>query len=83
VNFAVSDTIPHTTDTISFNDLSIYNPVGWQWEFFPGTVTFINGTSSASQNPDVVFTSPGIYTVSLTATNLNGSNSLQKEKLPS
>jgi hypothetical protein len=29
VNFAVSDTIPHTTDTISFNDLSIYNPVGW------------------------------------------------------
>ncbi len=81
VNFAVSDTIPHTTDTISFNDLSIYNPVGWQWEFFPGTVTFINETSSASQNPDVVFTSAGIYTVNLTATNLNGSNSLQKEDI--
>ena len=80
VNFTVNDTIPRTTDTVYFNDLSVYNPVIWQWEFNPGTVNFINGTSPASQNPAVIFTSPGIYTVTLTATNPNGSNSLQKEE---
>ncbi len=81
VKFAVNYTIPRTTDTVIFNDFSVYNPIGWQWEFEPDNVSFVNGTSQASQNPEVIFTAPGIYSVTLTATNLNGSNSLQKEKL--
>jgi len=81
VDFYVSDTIPRTSDTILLSDLSIYNPLGWQWEFIPNAVTYVNGTSSASQNPEVVFTAPGIYSVTLTVANLNGSSSLQKEGL--
>ena len=81
VYFAVSDTIPQTTDTVQFTDLSVYNPVEWQWEFEPDNVIFANGTNGASQNPEIIFSTPGIYTVTLTAANLNGSNSLQKEKL--
>ncbi len=79
ISFSVNDTIPRTDDTVLFVDNSIYNPVSWQWEFIPGNVDFVNGTSAGSQNPQVVFGTPGIYTVKLTASNLNGSNSLQKE----
>jgi len=61
-------------DTIVFTDESLYNPASWSWEFQPSSVTFIEGTSLNSQNPHVLFEAPGYYTVTLTATNGNGSN---------
>jgi len=50
-------------DTLQFTDES-YNLVnGWNWAFTGGTPA-----TSTSQNPIVVYNSPGVYNVSLTAT---------------
>jgi PKD repeat protein len=64
-----------TNEVVKFNDQSLYMPREWSWEFTPSTVSFVNGTSSASQHPEVVFNEATTYSVSLTATNLNGSSS--------
>ena len=66
-------------DTVSFTDLSKYLPRSWEWNFEPSNVTFVNGTSAQSQNPQVVFNEVAAYNVTLTATNLNGNSSLTKE----
>jgi PKD repeat protein len=55
--------------SISFTDQSTYIPTSWSWSFPGGTPS-----SSTSQNPPVVtWNTPGTYTVTLTATNANGS----------
>ncbi len=45
---------------VSFIDNSDYTPTSWTWTFTPNTVNFINSTTANSQNPDVVFTAPGV-----------------------
>ncbi|MEN8225275.1 MAG: PKD domain-containing protein, partial [Bacteroidota bacterium] len=72
-DFEASNTNPSTTDTVSFTDMSTNSPTSWDWTFTPATVTYLNGTSSTSQNPDVSFDATGLYTVELTATNSFGS----------
>jgi PKD repeat protein len=78
IDFSVTDTIACLGDTLLFTDLTIYNPVTWQWAITPETFSYVNGTSANSQNPEVVLNESGVYTVTLTATNPNGSNSLTK-----
>lgn len=68
-------------DTILLTDDTKYSPIQWLWEFDPPTVTFVNGTSDTSENPQVVFDAAGSYNVTLTAWNLNGSSTLTKEGL--
>ncbi|MBN1339775.1 MAG: PKD domain-containing protein [Bacteroidales bacterium] len=79
VAFSISDTLPCTSHIVSLTDNTVYNPVSWLWEFSPDEVTFANGTSASSQNPEVIFNLPVKYSVSLTAGNLNGSSSLTRE----
>jgi PKD repeat protein len=81
VSFSADKTTPCTTDTVWLSDASVYNPIEWQWEFYPDSVTFVNGTTSHSQNPQVIFDLPTPYDVTLTATNLNGSSTLVKTDL--
>ena len=59
---------------VSFTDLSNQLPTGWSWDF---------GDSGASgdQHPDHQYTTAGEYTVSLTATNPNGSHTRVLPKL--
>ncbi len=52
---------------VNFTDLSSQTPSGWAWNFGD------TGTSSL-QHPSHQYTTPGTYTVSLTATNVNGSH---------
>ena len=52
---------------VNFTDLSTGNPSAWSWNFGDG------GTSSV-QNPAHVYPNPGLYTVTLTATNMCGSD---------
>nr|NQU91782.1 S8 family serine peptidase [Bacteroidota bacterium] len=73
VLFAVSDTTPCIYTPVVFEDLTLYNPTSWLWEFTPATVTFVNGTSGTSQNPEVEFLVSGNYTVAVTSENSNGS----------
>jgi PKD repeat protein len=62
-------------DIVTFTDESLYDPTSWDWEINPSTVTFVDGTNAGSQNPHIQFNAPGVYSVTLTATNANGSNS--------
>ena len=67
--FAANYTTGCTGNVFEFTDQSLNAPNAWLWNFTPATVTFVNGTSATSQNPQVVFNSTGTYDVELTATN--------------
>jgi len=56
---------------INFQDLSTGNPTSWSWNFG-------NGNTSVLQNPTASYFTPGAYTISLTVTNANGSNTLTR-----
>lgn len=61
-------------NTFTFTDQTTDSPAAWLWSVSPGTgVTFVNGTSATSQNPQLAFATAGYYTVTLTASNANGS----------
>jgi PKD repeat protein len=60
-------------NTVSFTDLSTNSPASWSWSFAGGTPA-----TSTTQNPVITYNTVGTYTVSLTATNTNGSNTATK-----
>ncbi len=61
---------------VRFTDFSTHCPTTWNWSFEPSDVTFVNGTSAESTNPEVLFNSPVNYTVTLTVNNTNGATTL-------
>jgi PKD repeat protein len=63
---------------VTFTDFSDYTPTGWTWNITPNTFNFVNSTTANSQNPSVVFTAPGTYTIELVATNATGSDTETK-----
>ncbi len=65
---------------VQFTDES-YNAVsGWSWQITPSTGwAFASGSSATSANPAIVFNTPGMYNVQLTAT--DGTNSDVEDKL--
>jgi PKD repeat protein len=75
-NLACSD--PATSkDTLTFTDMSstFAAPItSWNWTFSPATVSFVGGTTAASQHPRVVFNAPGSYQVSLQVTTAEGTD---------
>jgi PKD repeat protein len=69
--------------TVSFIDTSLripttVQPTSWIWSFGPGTGACAGSTGLTAQNPTVYFGLTGSYTVILTASNANGSNSITK-----
>jgi PKD repeat protein len=65
--FTVSTTAGYAPLEVQFHDLSKGESLtGWEWSFGDG------GTSMA-QNPGYTYSTPGTYTVTLTATNVLGS----------
>jgi len=56
---------------VSFTDTSVGNVSGWAW-------TFGDGGSSSTQSPSHTYSSPGIYTVSLTVSSAGGSDTENK-----
>jgi hypothetical protein len=62
--------------TVSYFDQSSYAPTFWQWTFEGGTPN-----SSTLQNPaDIQYTTPGIYSVQLIATNSFGADTIVRTK---
>ena len=63
-------------ETVDFTDLSTGTVSTWLWEFDGGVPA-----TSALQNPvDIQYPNDGIYTVTLTVTNMFGSNVMVKEE---
>jgi len=73
-NFTADDTTPAIGQTVNFTDASSGVPTSWAWSFSPTTISYVGSTTSGSQNPQVQFNASGYYTVTLTATNGNGSS---------
>jgi PKD repeat protein len=74
VGSPVADFSANTTSgivplSVTFSDLSSGSPASWAWDFENDGVT-----DSNSQNPTRLYTTPGTYTVKLTATNAYGSS---------
>ncbi len=72
-DFIADNTTPTTSDTVIFTDLSINSPDSWSWIITPSTYSYLNGTTSFSQHPNIRFDAAGNYTISLTASNEWGS----------
>lgn len=73
--FTANQTNIPTGTTVNFTDQSTGNPTSWAWAISPASGwSFAGGTSASSQNPQVTFTTVGQYTVTLTATNAQGSD---------
>jgi len=74
--FATSGTSGCVTSTFALTDQSSNNPTGWNWSITPGTFSFVNGTSSSTQNPEVQFSAVGVYSVKLVVSNAFGMDSV-------
>ncbi|MBL0339628.1 MAG: M4 family metallopeptidase [Bacteroidetes bacterium] len=63
----VADITSSCNGTVNFTDLSTNGPTSWLWDFG-------DATSSTLQSPSHTYTTNGVYTVALTATNSFGAN---------
>lgn len=63
-------------DTFRITDLSSNQPEFWQWQF-PGGMP----SSSVAQNPSVIYNNPGVYDISLIASNDAGSDTLTRQAI--
>ncbi|NOX45774.1 MAG: PKD domain-containing protein [Chlorobi bacterium] len=77
-DFSANNTAPNVGQIVTFTDLSTNTPTSWAWSFNPTTVTYVGGTNSTSQNPQVTFDAAGSYSVTLIAANAFGSNGMTK-----
>ncbi len=70
-DFSADPLIVCADEGVVFSDLSINLPVSWDWTFDGGTPT-----TSVLQNPVISYQTPGIYDVTLIASNAIGSDTL-------
>ncbi|MCK3685304.1 PKD domain-containing protein [Maribellus sp. YY47] len=68
-NFTSDGTNVNTEESVTYTDLSTNVPSTWNWTFAGG-----NPASSNAKNPVVSYAAAGKYSVSLTVTNANGSD---------
>ncbi|MBI4947338.1 MAG: gliding motility-associated C-terminal domain-containing protein [Bacteroidetes bacterium] len=72
-NFS-GDSVMCIGSCMNFTDLSINNPSSWKWKFTGASISTFNGKTP----PAVCYNTSGNYTVSLTVSNANGSDSITK-----
>ncbi len=73
-HFTANQTTINKGGSVNFTDLSSGNPSSWNWTFAGGNP----GTSNQKNPQNITYNLSGIYPVSLSVTNLNGSNNLTK-----
>ncbi len=70
-NFTANATNGTGSLTVKFTDTSIRSPTSWLWDFG-------DDETSTEQNPTHTYTTPGTYTVKLTASNPAGNDTITK-----
>lgn len=60
---------------IQLFDSSLYYPTSRIWTITPGNYQFQDGTTNTSQNPKIIFTQTGTYTIKLVVLNAIGKDS--------
>ncbi|MFM6983064.1 MAG: hypothetical protein ACKOXF_02955, partial [Chitinophagaceae bacterium] len=78
VEFTATKTNPIVDEVISLIDLSTNTPTSWKWRISPVNYIYVNGTDSTSKIPNIKFTNGDNFTVTLIATNTEGSGQLTK-----
>lgn len=73
-DFSANFTAVSAGGSVVFTDLSTYNPTSWNWTFTGGTPATFNGQNP----PTITYNAPGTYSVSLTVTNANGTDTETK-----
>jgi len=73
-DFTVNATSGKVPLTVAFTDTSTGSPTSWAW-------TFGDSAISTDQNPVHTYTTAGTFTVALSATNADGTNSVTKTEL--
>lgn len=71
--WATAEDTVYTTHEVQFADSSSGQPTAWLWEFEGGTPA-----TSTDQNPIIIYENEGVYDVTLTVTNANGSQTVTK-----
>ncbi|MDQ1353711.1 MAG: family peptidase, partial [Acidobacteriota bacterium] len=71
--FTASATNITVGNSVTFTDQSTNNPTSWSWTFEGGTPA-----TSTSQNPTVTYNTPGVFNVTLVASNAQGSDTEAK-----
>jgi len=66
-DFGFTPSSPRVGEVVSFTDLSSGSPTAWEWDFG-------DGETSSEQHPTHSYASTGVFTVSLTVSNANGSD---------
>ena len=69
--FTANVTLGTTPHTVQFTDTSTGSPTTWNW-------TFGDGATSTDQNPTHTYQTEGTYDVTLTVSNVEGTDSLTK-----
>jgi hypothetical protein len=72
-DFSVNRRVVCSGTQVQFLDDSYHSPSSWSWSFPGGTPS-----TSTSQNPTVIYNTPGTYEVGLTVSNSGGSVSQNK-----
>ena len=80
VNFSTQKVVVCAGDSVGFVDLSYNVPTQWNWNFGDGN-TLSGNNPLQHQNPYHVYTQPGVYNVTLTASNNTGSMTEVKNAL--
>jgi tripartite motif-containing protein 71 len=77
-NFSASKLTPIPNETIELIDLSTNAPTTWKWRISPSSFEWIGSNDSTVQFPKVKFLAEGKYTITLIASNGQGSHSATK-----
>ena len=70
-DFSANFTTITAGGSVNFTNLSVYNPTSFSWSFQGGTPA----TSTLATPPSITYNTPGTYSVQLTASNANGTDS--------
>ena len=79
VAFDAPDTNLFLNDSVQFNNMTT-GALRYTWVISPSTYSFVAKTTDTSKKPYVKFSAYGLYTVSLNALGLGGSNNLTRTK---